>query len=156
MGALACKGLHCAGCGKGIPALCIFAVLLVLAAMGLPSVLAALAIALYWLAGAVVVGGISIAIGITRLHNSRLQGCVVWDDSPMMSDIAQFSYVTRTGQSVPIWPDHPAYLNEGWRGGLPVLPHADDGTSTPASDLSASSPPFPIPDTLKGGCLDDK
>lgn len=120
-----CRGLHCAGCGRGIPA----SLVVVGALIGLAHTVssAAVAAALYWLAGSIAVTGISIAVMVTRLHKSPLQGCVVWDDSLMMSELVQgaerFPSIVRTGQSVPIlapsWPHYPMGGVTVWQNELP-------------------------------------
>lgn len=122
-----CRGLHCAGCGHGIPAALVLVGALVLASLGLHGVAHELVTALYWLAGSIVVAGVAVSVGVSRIHNSSLQACVTWDETPMMGEVkygtTEWANVQRAPiRALPAWPDYPAY-SEGWRGGLPVQPN---------------------------------
>lgn len=94
---LACKGLHCAGCGKGIPAAVVVIMLAIVASMN--DAMGAIAVALYWVAGGVVLAAIVAPLLIRAIVQRMPVVYIKWDNTPMVTEAKLIEI-----PSTPQWP----------------------------------------------------
>ncbi len=106
---LFCKGLHCAGCGKGIPAGIVVVLVLIAVAGGkiFGGMADAIRTALIYFAITVPIAAAFTAIVIAKIFRSGNVLGMKWDGKTMAETKAQ-AEITESRYAVPQWPNRPA------------------------------------------------